>query len=259
MRRIILDGTDMITSKVGFGTASLHHVLFSAGRRAILRAAVDGGITHFDTARLYGNGIAESEIGLYFGGMGRDNITVATKVGFDISKTQRVMPRGHKVWRKLTGGTAFPVTDYSVLGCERSFSNSLRALRTDRVDILFIHEPILASQGELLDLIPWLFQQKKLGKTRFIGLAGETIVGSQILENFPGVFDILQSNVNYTFGNATRPLTPQIQYGTLTNICDEKRVEAFRKIRDEDSNRMILYSSRKYVRVEDFTRLMSKN
>ena len=58
MRQITIEGTDLKTSKIGFGTASLHHIRSSSKRISILKTALNSGITHFDTARLYGNGIA---------------------------------------------------------------------------------------------------------------------------------------------------------------------------------------------------------
>ena len=88
MQRIKLKNTDLEVSKIGFGTGSLHHLFFSLSRREILSAALDGGITHFDTARLYGNGIAEKELSSLLGKNGRHNITIATKVGFELNSLQ---------------------------------------------------------------------------------------------------------------------------------------------------------------------------
>ena len=92
MYQIVLEGTDLKVSKIGFGTAALHHSFTSSTRLSILRTALDGGITHFDTARLYGYGIAESELGRFFGKNGRKDLTISTKVGFDVSRLQQRFP-----------------------------------------------------------------------------------------------------------------------------------------------------------------------
>jgi D-threo-aldose 1-dehydrogenase len=79
MQRLNLPAA-MTTSALGFGTAQL---MARIGRREsvrLLHAAFDAGITHIDTARLYGYGAAESAVGDLLAGR-RHQITVATKFG----------------------------------------------------------------------------------------------------------------------------------------------------------------------------------
>ena len=72
--------TDIASSSFGFGTAYLgrRHGLRDGSK--LLSAAFDGGITHFDTAPMYGLGLAERILGRFLTGR-RDAVTVATKVG----------------------------------------------------------------------------------------------------------------------------------------------------------------------------------
>jgi aryl-alcohol dehydrogenase-like predicted oxidoreductase len=54
--------TEIVTSRLGFGTARLHY-LAPRERQALLAAAAELGVVHFDTAPAYGDGIAETELG----------------------------------------------------------------------------------------------------------------------------------------------------------------------------------------------------
>ena len=80
MRTVRLPGTDLTPSRLGFGTSLL---MARLGRREsvrLLEVAHESGITHFDTARAYGYGEAESAVGDFLAGR-RDAVTVTTKVG----------------------------------------------------------------------------------------------------------------------------------------------------------------------------------
>src|SRR2546429_8200098 len=65
---IVLAGTTLSVSRLGLGTASLHHLLWSSERMQLLKTALDCGISHFDTARMYGEGLAERELGRFLTG-----------------------------------------------------------------------------------------------------------------------------------------------------------------------------------------------
>ena len=67
MQQIAIPNTRLQTSRIGFGTASLHHLYRSRARSALLTAALDSGISHFDTAPMYGEGMAERELGRFLG------------------------------------------------------------------------------------------------------------------------------------------------------------------------------------------------
>jgi predicted aldo/keto reductase-like oxidoreductase len=110
---------------------------------ALVREALDLGINYIDAARAYDN--AEEAIGNAVRGR-RDQVILSTKVWADTAEE-----------------------------AEASFQQSLKALQTDYVDLLYIHsmgdrdpQKVMASDGSL----PYVLKQKKAGKARFVGLSG---------------------------------------------------------------------------------------
>jgi D-threo-aldose 1-dehydrogenase len=91
---------------------------------ATIRRAWDLGVRFFDTAPLYGNGLAEGRLGRALATKPRASFAVATKVG--------------RPNRTESGECVF---DYSYDGVMRSVETSLKRLRLDRVDVLHIHDP----------------------------------------------------------------------------------------------------------------------
>ncbi len=173
MKHTMLPGTDLSVSRLSFGTASLHHLPTSSQRQALLATAFDQGFSHFDTAPYYGFGLAESEVGR-FAGRHRDQLTVASKVGLhppggQVSTTAGLWAR--KALGKLVPVLSKPLVDWSVGAASKSLENSLRRLRRDFVDVLFLHEPdpCLLNTEEFLN---WLARQQDEGKLRYWGLAG---------------------------------------------------------------------------------------
>jgi aryl-alcohol dehydrogenase-like predicted oxidoreductase len=173
VKRLALPGTELVVSRLAFGTASLHHLPTSRGRQVLLAEAVALGFSHFDTSPYYGFGVAEHELGAFLRRCG-EAITVASKVGL-------YPPGGRRAsavvaWGRKAGGRWLPalsrvVVDWSIGAAEKSLEQSLRALRRDRMDVVFLHEPApgLLDADEFL---AWLTQQKRAGKIRHWGVAG---------------------------------------------------------------------------------------
>lgn len=88
--------------------------------RAVVEAALDEGVTFFDTADVYGRGQSEELLGRVLEG-GRDRVTLATKFGMDMEDDRG--PRGSR--------------DYVMHAVEAS----LRRLRTDVIDLYWYHAP----------------------------------------------------------------------------------------------------------------------
>lgn len=106
---------------------------------ATVRAAIDGGITWIDTAPFYGWGLAEEIVGEAVAGR-RDSVRLLTKCG---------------TVRKADGTWA---EDASAASVREGLVASLRRLRTDRVDVLQVHDPdpstpIEATMGALAALV----------------------------------------------------------------------------------------------------------
>jgi len=108
-------------SVIGLGCNNFGKRLDQAGTDAVVHAALDAGITFFDTANTYGAGNSESETQLGQALLGRrDEAVVATKFG---------MP--------MTDGRWGAKPDYIIEMVE----DSLRRLQTDRIDLLQLHMP----------------------------------------------------------------------------------------------------------------------
>jgi len=119
--------------------------------RAALVAAWERGITHWDTADVYGNGRAEGLIGEMWTTVPRADIFLATKVGWD-----------HGPW---------PHAYHPKLIRER-FTRSLELLQTDYVDLYYMHHCDFGEGDRHLDEALEVFRAlRDEGKTRFIGLS----------------------------------------------------------------------------------------
>ena len=126
-------------SRLGLGTAPLGN-LYSAvsdeDARATVDAAFDRGVRVFDTAPLYGHGLAERRLGQALGSRPRDEIVVSTKVGRLLTPGS---PDPASMFRDVPNEV--PHFDFSADGVRRSLDASLDRLGLDRVDVVLIHDP----------------------------------------------------------------------------------------------------------------------
>ncbi len=140
-------------SRIGFGVMGMSAFYTGAGRddesvRTIHRA-LDLGVTHLDTAEVYGPYTNEELVGRAVAGK-RDGVVIATKFGL-ISHSGR------------------PGADSSPHNIRTALEGSLRRLRTDHVDLYYQHRvdpltPIEDTVGTLAELVTE-------GKVRYIGLS----------------------------------------------------------------------------------------
>ncbi|HEX3882479.1 MAG TPA: aldo/keto reductase [Stellaceae bacterium] len=170
------------SSRLGFGCASvMGRVAKSESLRAIA-AALDHGITHFDVARLYGYGEAEALLGTALRGR-RDKVVVASKFGLAPPRAAGALRRLKPLARSLiaavpalrgvmhsaVGSTVRAAGRFSVGAAEASLDQSLAALATDYLDILFLHD---CGPDDLTDeLTAFLDAQIAAGKIRAYGVA----------------------------------------------------------------------------------------
>jgi len=173
MQHSVIDRVGIRVSRLGFGTASLHRLFSAKARQALLRAATDAGITHFDTAPYYGYGLAEMDLGRIVCGH-RSDITITTKVG--LYPLGPASSHAFSVWsRKLFGrllpAFSLPVVNWQVNRARSSLRESLKRLNTNYVDFLFLHEPDRAAV-DTEEMMNWLESERKLGTIRAWGLAG---------------------------------------------------------------------------------------
>src|SRR5947209_17453509 len=124
--------TDLTVSDVGFRLWTT-----STGRwgnftedeaTALMHKAFDLGLTLFDAADTYGNGLSEELIAKAFPNQ-RDEIVIATKVGYDFVHHGEARGRGQREIPQ----------DFSPDAVTRATDAALNRLKTDRIDLLQLH------------------------------------------------------------------------------------------------------------------------
>jgi aryl-alcohol dehydrogenase-like predicted oxidoreductase len=143
-------------SRIAFGNWSAGGDWGSVDRAAAIaamRAALDLGITLFDTARAYGFGAAEELLGEALRPeikSARESIVIATKGGL-----------------RNDGGS--PARDSSPAGLRRDLEASLRSLGTDYVDLYQVHWPDPATP--IAETAQTLDEFVRAGKARYVGVS----------------------------------------------------------------------------------------
>jgi aryl-alcohol dehydrogenase-like predicted oxidoreductase len=147
MRTRTLGDDGPAVTVVGLGTNNFGPRIDLERASAVVDAALDAGITLFDTADIYGQGTSEDFIGRALDGR-RDRVLIATKFGkqMDEHPSERRGSREYVRW---------------------AVEGSLRRLRTDYIDLYQMHEldentPIEETLGALQELVTE-------GKVRFVG------------------------------------------------------------------------------------------
>ena len=156
-----LGNSNLEVSAIGLGCMGMS---FSYGppkdkreMTTLLRAAVERGITFFDTAEVYGPLLNEELLGEALAPF-RDRVTIATKFGFDVSP--EFDPRGMK---------GPPGLNSQPEHIKQAVEGSLKRLKTDVIDLLYQHRvdpnvPIEDVAGAVKDLI-------QEGKVKHFGLS----------------------------------------------------------------------------------------
>ena len=168
--RRMLGKTGISVSMLALGTAPMGFTKPHSPQHVAdcVNAAIDLGVNFIDTARAYD--VAEEGVGLGLARRRKD-VFLATKVLAD-----------------------------TVADAERSFSESLRLLKTDHVDLLYFHQVgdrkvEIASSAE--GVFTWLLKQKRAGKTRFVGLSGHNRPHKFVPLLESGEVDVLMPALNF--------------------------------------------------------------
>lgn len=149
----------LTVSALGLGCMGMSHAYGGqeeSDSLAVIRRAVDLGVTLFDTAEVYGPFTNEELLGKALAGL-RDKVVIATKFGFRIDPAKGT---GHAA---MVGRDGRP--EHAKEVCEAS----LKRLRTDVIDLFYLHRvdpavPVEESVGAMADLV-------RAGKVRAIGLS----------------------------------------------------------------------------------------
>ncbi len=151
MRRLGQDGPEV--SSVGYGAMSFSDFYGPAtdeGSMEILDACVDLGITHIDTANVYGMGRSETVIGEWLKGRGGDNpFTIATKCGITRDPDQRLNNSPEQMSEALDA--------------------SLKRLGVEAIDLYYVHRR--DTRFEIEDVAETMAGFVKAGKIKAIGFS----------------------------------------------------------------------------------------
>lgn len=162
MKQITFGRTNAKVSTISLGTWSYGSGNVSGGRsvgwadqsdvdsRAALIQAWKSGINHWDTADVYGNGRSENIIGNIWGAVPRNDIFLATKVGWDKGDFD------HYYHPKMI---------------QEHVDLSLINLQTDVIDLYYFHHCNFDSDDIFEDALDLFHRFQEAGKIRFIGLS----------------------------------------------------------------------------------------
>ncbi|MCF8878531.1 aldo/keto reductase [Hyphobacterium sp. SN044] len=173
MKKVRLGKTGEEVSKLGFGVSGPHGSQL-VGRNesvSLIRKAIKAGYTVFDTAPPYGDGEAESRLGLALKNQDADALFIMTKAGV------------------LSAGMGRKRRDFTPDAIELSLQDSLRRFALGHADALFLHGP---APHELTDaLMQRLDLLRSVGAFRFLGICGR---GEELDAGIDsGVFDLMMA------------------------------------------------------------------
>jgi aryl-alcohol dehydrogenase-like predicted oxidoreductase len=192
-----LGTSGLVVSVVGIGCNNFGRKLDADGTREVVDAAIDAGITLFDTADIYGtpHGTSEQLLGAALKGR-RDDVVLATKFGMAMDG--------------LNGN------DFGARGSRRyivrAAEASLRRLETDYLDLYQVHEPDPATPIE--ETLAALDDLVRSGKVRYLGNS-----------NFAG-WQIADADWTARAGNLTPFISAQNRYSLLQRQVEAEVVPA---------------------------------
>lgn len=194
-------GTSGLTvSRVGLGGNTLGATVAPDDVPAVVAAALDAGVTFFDTADIYGSHPGQSEdlLGAALGSR-RADVVVATKFGMDA--------------RGLNG------PDWGARGSRRyvrrAVEGSLRRLRTDYIDLYQMHEPDPATPVE--ETLAALDDLVRAGLVRYVGSS-----------NF-APWQVVDADWTARTAGSTRFVSAQNAYSLLDRSAERELVPALRR------------------------------
>jgi aryl-alcohol dehydrogenase-like predicted oxidoreductase len=220
--------SELVVSEVGFGAWTIATDWWGRvdDKAGLVHAALDAGITFFDTAPVYGDdGFGETIIAELLGR--RDDVVVTTKCGYDID-APRIAP-GHSERPQ----------DWRPASVRAQVEASLRRLRRDHIDLLQLHnvriEPV--RDDALWDELEKL---RVAGKVRELGVAlgpaiGWLDEGLESLRNRPivslqTVFNLLEQEPGRSF--AAEPAVTEGRVGLIARVPHASDVLSGKVTRD---------------------------
>ena len=200
--RLDLGSSGIAVTHLGFGCATLFRASDPEQRSHLLHAAYDAGIRHFDVAPIYGLGRGEAELG-NFTRAHRSEVTITTKFGIRPTMAARGLAYAQRPVRRtfeskpairdqarahaaLPSRLLYEKGGYDASGARRSLQRSLRALRTDYVDLLLLHDPVPGSVRSD-EVSSFLEDARTAGLIRSWGIAGALETTGEVVQSFPRI------------------------------------------------------------------------
>jgi predicted aldo/keto reductase-like oxidoreductase len=149
---------------------------------SLVQAAYQAGMKMFDTAHGYMNGRNEEMLGSFFSSVPRESFILATKV----------KPAG------VDQRTGLPSRETTAEDFLEKFDLSLKRLKMDYVDILYMHSTDSVEMVRHKEIVNAMLDLKKKGKVRFIGISthkNEPLVINTMAED--GIWDVVLTSYNY--------------------------------------------------------------
>jgi D-threo-aldose 1-dehydrogenase len=168
MKHVQIGRSGLEVTRLGLGTAPLGGLfapVSEADAEATIAQAWSLGVRYFDTAPLYGFGLAEQRLGRFLRAQPRDEFVISTKVG-RLLRADEAPPEDEHY---KGAPSARPHFDYSYDGVMRSVDESLTRLGLDRIDILLVHDPDDYYDAAVSGAFRALQRLREDGRVRAIG------------------------------------------------------------------------------------------
>ncbi|MFC5999139.1 aldo/keto reductase [Quadrisphaera sp. GCM10027208] len=195
-----LGDSGLTVSTVGLGCNNFGGRIDAERTQEVVDAAVDAGITLFDTADTYGGtpGASEELLGRALGRR-RADVVVATKFGMDMGDTYGAAPQARGSRRYV----------------RRAVEASLRRLGTDWIDLYQLHRPDPLTPVE--ETLAALHELVLEGKVRYIGSS-----------NFAG-WQVVDADWTARTAGLTRFVSAQNEYSLLKRDAERELVPALER------------------------------
>ncbi|UYM03839.1 aldo/keto reductase [Solicola gregarius] len=190
MRYRPLGDSGLMVSVVGVGCNAFGDRIDQAQTNAVVDAAIDAGITLFDTADTYGIGQSETMLGKALGSR-RDDVVVATKFGMDMQGANGP-DWGARASRRYA---------------RRAVEASLRRLGTDHIDLYQLHTPDLVTPIE--ETLEAMSDFVAEGKVRYLGCSNFTawqLIDADWAARTAGAQRFISAQNEYSLYNRTAEL-----------------------------------------------------
>ena len=168
-QKVGMKRADLELTRLSLGTAPLAGLFKSVDiseSDQLIHTALDNGMNYFDTAPLYGHGLAEERLGRILGKVSQPFV-LQTKVGRVLNWVEKA---DSVPWFPDADPHIQPVFDYSADGIKRSLEDSLKRLGVGHIDIALMHDAENHIEQAINIAYPVLADLKRQGIIKAVGI-----------------------------------------------------------------------------------------